>query len=277
MGPFAADVSKPIVAMIHLPPLPGSANYGRESMREIVKRAVDEARLLASAGFDAIMLQNTNDRPSTIAVTRVTLAAMTAVACSVREVYPGVLGINVHKNDAEGALAVAAACEASFVRIKVLVGAVVGPEGVIQGAAETTIRVRGELPSPLEVWADLNELTSWPVASIPMPALADLAARFGLADRLIVTAPTVKESLEFISAARLATTVPILLGGRTTPATIGAALASSDGVIVGACLRRNGKTTERLEEAAVKAFMLAARASGLRERAPTATRSPSHS
>lgn len=250
---------KPLVAMVHLPPLPGASNYQGEAMSAIVARAVGEARLLEASGFDAIMLQNTHDRPSREVVPRLTVAAMTAVAAAVKDVIGSPLGINLHKNDAEGALAVAGACQAAFVRIKVLVGAVVGPEGVIQGAAETAIRVRAELPSPVEVWADLNELTSRPLTPIPMPDLADLAQRFGMADRLLITCPTIDESLAAVGQARKGTTLPILLGGRTTAGSIARVLASCDGAIVGTCLRRGGNTTEPLDETSTRGFIAAAR------------------
>src|SRR5260370_41433472 len=73
-------LSKPLVAMIHLPPLPGAGNYGGAPVRTIAQRAIAEARLLTEAGFDALLIQNTHDRPSTTYVPSETLTAMTAVA-----------------------------------------------------------------------------------------------------------------------------------------------------------------------------------------------------
>lgn len=43
----------------------------------------------------------------------------------------------------------------------------VDPEGVIQGAAETAIRIQAELPAPFEVGADLDELTRRPLTATP--------------------------------------------------------------------------------------------------------------
>ena len=113
--------NKPLIAMVHLPPLPGAANYDGRPVPEIARQAAAEAQLLADAGFDGVMLQNTHDRPARLRARAGTIAAMSAVATTVRATVPIELGINVHKNDAEGALAVAVSSGASFVRIKVLV------------------------------------------------------------------------------------------------------------------------------------------------------------
>lgn len=253
-----ANVGRPLVAMVHLPPLPGAANYDGTPVGHLADQAAAEAKLLGEAGFDGVMIQNTHDRPSRITAPPATIAALAAIGSQVREIYDGELGVNIHKNDAVGAIAVAHACGASFVRIKVLVGAVVGPEGLIEGAAEVVQDARLLAPA-LEIWADLHELTSWPVAPVPLGALADLAVRFGGADRLIVTEPSVDASAAAITEIRASTTTPSVIGGRTSPETAAAALAASDGLIVGTCLRQQGRTTSPLDEQAVRSFLAAAR------------------
>jgi uncharacterized protein len=260
VGQLFALTAKPLVAMIHLPPLPGAANYDGRPVSRIASAALEQARLLESAGFDGVMLQNTHDRPSRLTVPTASVASMAAIAALVREGCTCEIGINVHKNDAEGAIAVAGACGARFVRIKVLVAAVLGPEGVIPGSAEKALDARRSLGHDIEIWADLYELTSWPVSSIPTPALADLAVRFGLADRLIVTCPTVEQSVEVVGHSRQGAAAPVLIGGRTNPSNVQRALDASDGLIVGACLHERGETALPLDPEAVRRFMSAARA-----------------
>ena len=78
-------VPKALVGMIHVAALPGSPFAGRP-MRDIVAQAVDEARLLASFGFDAVMIENMHDRPYLRqAVGPEVVSAMTVVAAAVRE------------------------------------------------------------------------------------------------------------------------------------------------------------------------------------------------
>lgn len=256
--PAFSGVDKPLVAMVHLPPLPGAANYDGRSVAEIAHHAADEARQLANAGFDGVMLQNTHDRPARVRVRAGTIASLSAIATTVRAATRIELGINAHKNDAEAALAIAVSSEASFVRVKVLIGAVVGVEGVIEGASETALDTRREYASGIEIWADLYELTSWSLAGTSVENLADLATRFGMADRLIVTDPTVDDSLAAVARVRSASSLPILVGGRTSAETIRAALDAADGVIVGTCLRQGGRTDTPLDPGAIAEFMRAA-------------------
>jgi len=253
-----SGVGRPLVAMVHLPPLPGAANYDGRPIPDIARQAAGEARQLADAGFDGVMLQNTHDRPARVHVRAGTIAAMSAIATAVRAAAPIELGINVHKNDAEAALAIAVSSEASFVRVKVLVGAVVGVEGVIEGASETALDIRREYASGIEIWADLYELTSWSLAGTSVENLADLATRFGMADRLIVTDPMVDDSLAAVARVRSASSLPILVGGRTSAETIRVALGAADGVIVGTCLRQSGRTDMPLDPGAILEFMRAA-------------------
>lgn len=252
------SMQKLIVAMIHLPPLPGAGNYDGRSVRAIADRAVVEATLLYTSGFGALLLQNTHDRPSCTVVPPETLTAMTAVAQAVSTAVPCPIGINVHKNDGPGAVAVAHAVGAAFVRVKVLVGAALGPEGIIQGNSEAVGRLRSSLRSDIEIWADLGELTSVPLVDVPMDVRADWAARFGSADRLIVTEADVARSAKAVALARTGTTAPVLIGGRTDASSIAHALEVSDGVIVGSCLRVGGKTTNDLDAERVQRLLEAA-------------------
>ncbi len=147
------------------------------------------------------------------------------MASAVRDAVTFDVGVNAHKNDAEGALAGAVSCGASFVRVKVLVGAVVGPEGIGRGERRTRARHAARVRGGIEIWADLYELTSWPLATTSIENLADLATRFGSADRLIVTDPTVEASRAAVATGPHGLAAAVLIGGRTTAENIGEALA----------------------------------------------------
>ena len=252
----------PLVAMVHLPALPGAGNYDCRPVSEIVGRAVGEAQLLHRAGFRWLLLQNTHDYPSRATAPTATLTAMAAIGHAVADVFPGSIGVNVHKNDGPGALAVAHAIGADFIRVKVLVGAWLGPEGVVQGNADAVSILRRDLNSSVEVWADLGELTSVPLANIGRDVLADWAGRFGCADRLIVTEGDVDRSAAAVEEARRGSTLPVLIGGRTTPTTVDKALAVADGVIVGSYLRCDARTSSDMDEGRVTEYMAAARDAG---------------
>lgn len=251
---------QPVVGMVHLPPLPGAANYDGGPVADLCARAVREAQVLEAAGFGWLLLQNTHDAPTRETIPAAGLAAMASIGRAVRDEFPGHLGVNVHKNDGPGALAVAHAIGASFVRVKVLVGLWVGPEGLLAGNAAAVADLRRHLGADIEIWADLGELTSLPTAPIGRDVLADWAERFGGADRLIVTENSIEASVAAVLEARSGSRLPVLIGGRTSADNVEQALANSDGVIVGSCLRTGGSTEGDLDPAQAERYMRAAAA-----------------
>jgi len=55
---------KPIIAMIHLAPLPGSPLYDRPGgMQKIVEDSARDIEALQEGGVDAVMFGNEGDRP----------------------------------------------------------------------------------------------------------------------------------------------------------------------------------------------------------------------
>ena len=109
----SADIfgrDKAIIGMIHVGALPGTP-FARESLDAIVKRAVAEAKLLASCGFDCLMIENMHDRPYVHgAHGPETVAAMTAIGLAVRETTPKLpIGVQVLSGGNKEAIAVALA------------------------------------------------------------------------------------------------------------------------------------------------------------------------
>lgn len=230
-----------LVGMVHLPALPGTAAHRGESVDELAALAVADARVLAQSGFSALLLQNSLDRPTRTVVDKVCVAQMAVIAGSVGRACDLPLGINLHKNDGPGAMAVAAAVGASFIRVKVHTGAVISAEGVVTGCAVETLAVRRRLGCRVQIWADVHELTSRPLAGDDFGAAAVDAADFGAADALIITRPTVEESCDRIAHLRdVVSGIPLLVGGGTDRSNIATALVGSDGVIVGRSMKAEG-------------------------------------
>ena len=84
-----------LIGMIHVQALPGTPR-SRLPVEEIVDRAVQEASLLAEAGFHGLMIENMHDRPYlNRRVGPEIVAAMTAVGREVRRTSGLPLGIQV--------------------------------------------------------------------------------------------------------------------------------------------------------------------------------------
>src|SRR6476661_7187998 len=79
--------AKPVIGMIHLPPLPGTALYDdARGMAWIIESARRDAEALQAGGIDAVMFGNEGDRPYRTKVGPETIAA---VAAAVTAVAPG--------------------------------------------------------------------------------------------------------------------------------------------------------------------------------------------
>jgi len=235
---------KLVIGMVHLLPLPGSEDYRGGGLGPILERACEEARTLAAGGIDAIMLQNTGDLPPARDGEPETIAAMSVIGAAIRRAVACPLGVNVLANGAVAALAIAQVIEASFVRIKVYVGAVVTTEGLLIGAANM---------------ADVYDRTSAPVGDMPIAVAADLALRHGHADAAIVTGYSVEDSLARIRDIKAAIPGAIVLaGGGTTAENVGRFLEYGDGVVVGSSIKDTGQFVGTVDPARLAAYMEAA-------------------
>lgn len=255
--PFAGR--KPLIGMIHLPSLPGAPNYSGQSIASIAEGAVRDAQLLQEGGIDGLLLQNSNDHPPVKRVPASTVAAYAVIATEVSRFASIPLGINVLKSDPIATIGIATAVGARFVRLKGYVGAEIGAEGLTEGCAAEAIRLRRELSgeATLEIWADALQPTSRTLSGVSAIELARWCVEFGHADRVVITADSLAESLAVIENARRHLSVPLILGGGVDPGTVRRALDGSDGIIAGRYLRA-GSLAGPIERGRVQAFVEAA-------------------
>src|SRR5205823_6548692 len=145
-----------------------------------------------------------------------TVAAMTATANEIRRALPTVtLGINVLRNDARSALAIATAVGARFIRVNVHTGAVLSDQGIIHSDAYGTLRDRRMLAADVAIFADVQAKHAVPLAPVEIEhETRDLAHR-GLADAIVVTGKATGEPTSLGDLKRVrdaAGAVPILVG-----------------------------------------------------------------
>ena len=255
---------KPLVGMVHLPPLPGSPRDDGRGMEAILRQAVADAQALEAGGADAMMVENFFDAPfCKESLPPHTLAALTRAVAAVREVTTLPIGVNALRNDARAALAIAHVCGAQFVRINVYVGAAVTDQGIIEGAARAAILYRRELNANVAIWADIFVKHA---AQLGMSSLEDAAKDAvlrGLADALIVTGTATGAATDPETARRVKETLPstpLLIGSGFNVQTAAALLAYADGAIVGTSLKRDGLVSEAVDAARVRALRQAMKA-----------------
>ena len=254
----------PLVGMVHLRALPGSPSHALPPS-EIVKVAVAEARLLADAGFDALIVENMHDRPylansgasDTVATFAIAVAAVTA---AVR--IP--VGVQVLSGATGAALAIAHAAGGSFIRAEGFVFASVADEGLLaEACAGPLLRERRRLgASGVRILADIRKKHSSHAITGDLDGAAwARAAEFFGADGVIVTGSETGAAVSMaeLASVRAATTLPVLVGSGATPQSAAALLEHADALIVGSALKREGLWSNEIDPARAEAMARAVR------------------
>jgi hypothetical protein len=256
--PRLFKTAKPVIGMLHILPLPGSPGYSSTpaAIRDFVLRDAD---VLSSNGVDGLILENFGDTP--FYPSRVpphTVAFMTAVACEVKARFPVPLGMNVLRNDALSALAIAAAVNGDFIRVNVYTGARLTDQGIIQGQAHRVLRYRKLLESGVLVFADAAVKHSAPLADRDFRDEVEDTVSRGHPDAIIVTGRgTGKETSidDLRTAKEAAGKAAVLAGSGVTIENIREVLAHADGLIVGTALNEDGVVSSPIDSTRVRRFV----------------------
>jgi len=262
------DTDRPVVGMVHLPALPGAPEFDGD--RDAVRaRAIADARRLAAGGIDGIVLENFGDAPFyPDDVPKHVVAEMTAIATDLTDAVDVPVGINVLRNDAEAALSIAAAVDAAFVRVNVHVGTAATDQGVLEGRAHETLRLRDRLATDVAILADVHVKHATPVGEQPIDRAALETVDRGKADGVIVSGPGTGVETPLADVERVVDglaahghdRVPVFVGSGVTSETVGDCLAAgADGVIVGTALKAGGETTASVASERVADLVAATR------------------
>ena len=245
-----------VFGMVHLRPLPGSPGF--HSMDDVIAAAVTDARALIAGQAAGMIFENFGDRPFTRArVEAETVAAMSRVIGEVRREVNLPFGVNVLRNDALSALAIAAATGAAFIRVNVHTGAAVTDQGIIEGDAYATLRKRAAMCPDVLIFADYLVKHATPLVEV---SPNDLRLR-GLADALIVTGAATGAAADPSRLAMLRETLEDtpLIAGSGVDAGNAARFEAADAAIVGTAGKRDGNVDLPVDAARFGAIVQAFR------------------
>lgn len=262
---FGTD--RPVVGMVHLPPLPGAPKY-EGSREDLLADARRDARALEDGCVDGIVVENFGDAPFyPDDIPKHVVAMMTRAVGEVVETVDVPVGVNVLRNDADAALSVAAAAGAEFVRVNVHTGARVTDQGVVEGKAHETVRLRERIDADVRILADHDVKHSAPLAARGFTAesMVDGVER-GLADATVVSGIGTGHGVD-LSDLEVAVDAreefdldaPVLVGSGVTVDTVGEILSLADGVIVGTALKEDGDVGKPVSERRVRELVEAAK------------------
>lgn len=240
---------KVLIGMVHLLALPGAPLFSGD-FSLVIKRAVEEAKILEEAGFSAVMVENFNDVPfAKDQVDEQTLQSFDEVLKQVRQAVKIPLGVNVLRNDAISALKLGHKNNCQFVRVNVLSGAMLTDQGIIEGKAYELLRLRKNLESTVEIFADVLVKHAIALGNADIVQVAKDTAYRGLADALIVTGCETGSEADLEDVKKVKASVPdlpLLIGSGVNAKNIVKYLNWADGAIIGTSLKVDNKATSVL-------------------------------
>jgi uncharacterized protein len=251
----------PIIGVVHLLPLPTSPRWSG-NLKTVIDRAEQEAAALASGGVNGIIVENFFDAPFTKSqVDPAVVSAMTVVTQRIKTLVGLPLGLNVLRNDARSALAIATCLNCEFIRVNVLTGVMATDQGLIEGEAHQLLRYRRELGSNVKIFADVLVKHASPLSSPNLTVAVKDTIERGLADAVILSgwatgSPPNLEDLEL--ASRAANGTPVFIGSGASWQNIATLMQAADGVIVSSSLKRQGRIEQPIDPNRVSQFVEAA-------------------
>jgi uncharacterized protein len=254
--------SKPVIAMVHFPGLPGRPRHDRNAgparLLDVVGRDLE---VLQDAGVDAVLFCNEADIPYQLKVGPEIPAAMAAVIGELHSAIRVPFGVNVLW-DATASLAVARATGASFIR-EVLTGVYESDIGMIAPALGEVAAYRETIGAgDVALFGNITPEFSSSIGTRSVAERARSASFLGL-DAILISGPEagVPFAMSDLRAAKTAVPqTPVLANTGVQADRLAEILAIADGVIVGTSLKVDGITWNPVDPGRARHFMETARA-----------------
>ena len=254
--------SKPIIAMVHLPALPGRPRHDkRAGMPALVESVARDLAALQAAGVDGLLFCNEADLPYQLATGPEIAAGLAAVIGAVRTQIAVPFGVNIVW-DPVASLAVAAATGACFVR-EVFTGVYESDLGIMQPDLGSIAAYREQIGAGrVALFGNITPEFASTIGQRGVPDRARSAVYLGV-DVILISGQITGMPLDLgeLAAAKAAVPdVPVLANTGTTADTIARILSIADGAIVGTSLKMDGQTFSAVDPGRPARFMDAARA-----------------
>lgn len=249
---------KPLIGNVHLPPLPGTPRYNGTSVADLTKIVLADVRAYEDGGMDGLILENHGDipflKPHNIGPE--VIAAMTAIVQAISERTALPFGINLLANHAIGALAIAHATAARFVRINQWVNGYVANEGFVEGPSGEALRFRRAIGADaVAIFADVH-VKHGAHAITSDRGVSELArdTEFFDADVAIATGNRTGDTIpsDEIAEIREGTTLEVIGGSGLTAENALDLMMLLDGAIVGSSLKAGSHWSGPVDRAKVE-------------------------
>ncbi len=250
--------TKPVIGMIHLGALPGAPLFDPDhGLDGLLADAAADLQALQSAGFDAVMFGNENDRPYELCVDTASTATAAYIIGQLRDQITVPFGVNMLW-DPKASIALAAATGAAFVR-EIFTGTYASDMGIWSPDAASAMRYRDRLSRPdLAMLFNVSAEFAHSLDQRPLPDRARSAVFSSVPDAVLVSGQITGEAaklsdLEAVKAVLPHT--PVMANTGVKHQTVADVLAVADGCIVGSSLKVDGDTWKAVDPERAADFM----------------------
>ena len=250
-------VKKPIIAMLHLDPLPGDPRYRYgDCMETVAAHAREDLLALQEGGVDGVLFSNEFSLPYQRHMSFVTPAAMARVIGELKSELAVPYGVDCI-SDGAATLELAAAVDAKFVR-GTFCGVYVGDGGLYDNDFSALLRRKAALHlDELKMLYFINPESDRNLDTRPLADIASSTIFKAHPDGLCISASAAGQDVdeELMAAVKKKNPeVVVLCNTGCRPDTIARKLSVSDAAVVGTTFKENGKLeNEKLQNVRVKA------------------------
>ena len=257
-------VKKPIIAMLHLDPLPGDPRYRYgDCMAAVTAHAREDLRALQEGGVDGILFSNEFSLPYQRHMSFVTPAAMARVIGELKGEITVPYGVDCI-SDGLATIELAAAVDARFVR-GTFCGVYVGDGGLYDNDFSALLRRKAALHlDDLRMLYFINPESDRNLDTRPLADIASSTIFKAHPDGLCISANAAGMDVDEALMAAVKEKNPevaVLCNTGCRPDTIERKLSVSDAAVVGTYFKENGRLEDadlrnvRVQVDRVKAFM----------------------
>ena len=252
------NTSKPIIAMVHLPALPGSPLYDSKlGLDHIIQVAEKDLISLQDAGVDAVMFGNENDRPYEFNVNQASSSTMAYVIGNLKNKIKIPFGVNILW-DPMSTIAVAASTGAHFVR-EIFTGTYASDMGFWNPDAGKAMRYRNSLNrEDLLMFYNISAEFAF---SLDKRSVADRSKSVvfsSIPDAILVSGQITGESAnksDLEAVKKIIPKTPVLANTGVNLQNVEETLGIADGVIIGSSLKIDGDTWNQIDPNRARDFM----------------------
>jgi hypothetical protein len=232
------------------------------SVKEIARRGVEEAKIMADNGINGLIIENFRDMMFKKRAGPETIATMTYAANEIANNVRIPIGLCVLQSDPIAAIAICKAVGGKFVRAPYYTETYIVDAGMMESIAADTLRFRNTINAQdVQIFADVHIKHGYPLEQRPIEESAEDAYERGLADAIIVTGRKTggkTDPQDVVRVRKYLPKVPLFVGSGVGVGNIREYFPEfADGIIVGTSLKKSGKTEEPVDPQSVKDLLRA--------------------